>query len=126
MVKFPLKFFYNIGVILENLEFPHFCLDFLQKKFYNIDPRAWCYKTFFGGNLDKNRVILEFPKLHQCYKKIWGKILPFSSRFWKKNLRHKVVARFRKSRFPPFFHRDMLMLRNDLYENCKILWTTDF
>ena len=38
MVKFPLKFFYNIGVILENLEFPHFCLDFLQKKFYNIDP----------------------------------------------------------------------------------------
>ena len=49
MVKFPLKFFYNIGVILENLEFPHFCLDFLQKKFYNIDryvyyaytPQAW-------------------------------------------------------------------------------------
>ena len=28
---------------MENLEFPHFCLDFLQKKFYNIDPRSAKY-----------------------------------------------------------------------------------
>ena len=38
MVKFPLKFFYNIGVILENLEFPHFCQDFLQKSFIILTP----------------------------------------------------------------------------------------
>ena len=38
MVKFPLKFFYNIGVISEILELPRFCPDFLQKKFYNIKP----------------------------------------------------------------------------------------
>ena len=47
MVKFPLKFFYNIGVISEILELPRFCPDFLQKKFYNIKPRGQCYKTFF-------------------------------------------------------------------------------
>ena len=50
MVKFPLKFFYNIGVILENLEFPHFCLDFLQKKFFNIDPRWNFFEWNFGEN----------------------------------------------------------------------------
>ena len=32
------QIFYNIGVILEEIEFPHFCLDFLQQNFYNIDP----------------------------------------------------------------------------------------
>ena len=70
MVKFSLKFFYNIGVISEILELPCFCPDFLQKKFYNIKPWGQCYKTFFGGNLDKNGGILDFPKLLQCYKKI--------------------------------------------------------
>ena len=38
LVKFPLKIFYNIGAISENLEFPHFCLDFLQKSFITLTP----------------------------------------------------------------------------------------
>ena len=46
MVKFPLKFFYNIGVISEILELPRFCPDFLQKKFYNIKPRPQSYEKY--------------------------------------------------------------------------------
>ena len=59
-MKFTLNFFYNIGVIWENLEFPHFCLDFLQKKFYNIDPRS-CDSSF--NELGKARVHLQPKKL---------------------------------------------------------------
>ena len=58
MIKFPLKFFYNIRVILENLEFPQFRLDFLQKKFYNIDPRPKnLFKDLFGQVVHLNCIV---------------------------------------------------------------------
>ena len=69
MVKFPLKFFYNIGVISEILELPRFCPDFLQKKFYNIKPRE--EKESAGFSLNNKFVIGNTKNKTSCSLSPW-------------------------------------------------------
>ena len=80
-----------------------------------------CYKTFLEEIQTKMGKIQIFPKLLQCYKNISGEISPFFIRNLEKFLLHFILARFLDSRFSPFFHRDMLLLRidrNEIFKKC--------